>query len=156
MSESTISSRQALIRLNDRAKEEAVVALIGAAWLSNIAPLNTPPHSNNSLYYGIRNGKKSAIIHVACYDDDGGYTNRIPVSLFDWAWYQQLRLTFELPIILTVLIGTECKFACVNTLNVYDEREIVLVDDVPYFEAHISCFRHVGQILPRSETQYAD
>lgn len=132
----------------DKAKADAVVALLECGWKSKILKAEY-----NAYYSAYRNDKQMAFIDIVCFDADCEYETLVPIKFSDWKGY----LIDELmagKVILAILLGTEVRFIEAKHIP-FDIKDVQMVDDELCLMVHASCFKFVGKVIPRSDTEYA-
>ena len=134
--------------LNIPARTDAVVALLECGWKAKI---NKSEH--NKLYSAYRNNKTMAFIDIVCFDGSVEYETLVPIKFSDMSMYF-VDMLMSGPVILAVLIGTECRFIEAKNIQ-FAADDLRIIDDELYVMIHAGQFKFVGKVLPIAETEYA-
>lgn len=135
--------------LNIPAKTDAVRAMLECGWKAKITKAE-----GNHLYSAYRNDKMMAFIDIACFDTDPEYIQRVPISFKSLQEYF-VDLLMSGPVILAVLLGTECRFIEIKNIE-FNTKDLQMIDDELCLMIKSSEFKFVGKVIPIAETQYAN
>ena len=132
-------------------KRKAIVDLLQAAWFAKIgtAELTTWLHDVQ------RDGVVTGLVYIAANDMDYENSSKVLVNLYTYADLQQVGKAQGKPVVIVVLFDKEVRFVELSKIVITDSV-IVSVERLPYVEIGTELFKHVGYVIPRSDTRYRD
>lgn len=133
-------------------KLDAVKTILGPAWLAQIGP---DQYEKTGLWQASKNGKLTALIEILAYEDEYEYLSAYPLVMAQYSFYYGLHLLAKLPVILVMLLGTECVFVDITKVQI-NKDTLVLADNADMHKTLTvlipkSDLKYIGKIIPRAD-----